>query len=254
MARNRGKKALYEVMSKARQKPGYGRSLERMPSNDAGKNGPDVERKRAVETPEGTVRWSRRPRLVQYNNGRIEFAMPYQVAIALALALILVILASYRLGQFSYQPIEQEPAQPSGLMRPVEQENRTERAGLDARPSRLVPVENAPARTERTETDAESAEPKGNNVIVLVEYHAPADLGPVQAHFEEHGITTEIRMRNGRYFLQTVDRYDNPDRPGTDGYNAKQKIIEIGKQYTAPSGYETFATNLFSDAYGKKVD
>lgn len=254
MARNRGKKALYEVMSKARQKPGYGRSLEKMPPKAAGKNGPDVESKSAGETSKGMVRWSRRPRLVQYNDGRIEFAMPYQVAIALALALILVILASYRLGQFSYQPKEQGPAQPSGLMRQVERENRTERATVELPPSPPAPVENTPARTESIETNAESAEPKGNNVIVLVEYRSPADLGPVQAHFEEHGITTEIRMRNGRYFLQTVDRYDNPDRPGTDGYTAKQKIIEIGKQYQAPSGYESFAKNLFSDAYGKKVE
>ena len=30
MARKRGKKALYEVMSKARKKPGFGRTLEKM--------------------------------------------------------------------------------------------------------------------------------------------------------------------------------------------------------------------------------
>lgn len=254
MARNRGKKALYEVMSKARQKPGYGRPLEPMPPKSSGEKGPDIKGKRAIKTSKGIVQWSRRPRLVQYNDGRIEFAMPYQVAIALALALILVILASYRLGQFSYQPKEQKPDQPSGLMRQVEQENRTERAAIELPPSFAAPVENTSPQTERVEADEEGAEPTGNNVIVLVEYHSPADLGPVQAHFEEHGITTEIRMRNGRYFLQTVDRYDNPDKPGTDGNKAKQKIIEIGRKYKAPSGYETFATNLFSDAYGKKVE
>ncbi|MFC1633532.1 hypothetical protein ACFL5Z_01710 [Planctomycetota bacterium] len=254
MARNRGKKALYEVMSKARQKPGYGRSLEQMPPKSAGESGPDIEEKSAVETSKGMVQWSRKPRLFQYNGGRIEFSMPYQVAIALALALILVILASYRLGQFSYQPQEQKSAQPSGLMRQVEQENRTQRAAIELPPSSPTPVENIPPQTERVETDIDPEASTGNNVIVLVEYHSPADLGPVQAHFEEHGITTEIRMRNGRYFLQTVDRYDNPDKPGTDGNKAKEKIIEIGKTYKAPSGYDPFSKHYFSDAYGKKVD
>ena len=252
MARNRGKKALYEVMSKARQKPGYGRSLEPMPPKNAGEKEPDIEEKGAVETSKGMVQWSRKPRLFQYNAGRIEFSMPYQVAIALALALILVILASYRLGQFSYQPQEQKPAQPPGLMRQADRENLSERAAVEL-PS-PEPVENMPPKTERVETDIDSEASTGNNVIVLVEYHSPADLGPVQAHFEEHGITTEIRMRNGRYFLQTVDRFDNPNRSGTDGYKAKQKIIEIGKKYKAPTGYETFAKHLFSDAYGKTVD
>ena len=253
MARNRGKKALYEVMSKTRQKPGYGRSLERMPPKSAGDDGPDVEPTRAGGTPKGIVQWSRKPRLVQYNAGRIEFSMPYQVAIALALALIFVILASYRLGQFSYRPEEPQPAQPSGLMRQVEQRDATVRAAIDVTPSPAMD-ENTPSQDERIETNVEPTKSTGTNVIVLVQYHTPADLGPVQAHFEEHGIATEIRMRNGRYFLQTVDRYDNPDNEGTDGYKAKQKIIEVGSKYEAPKGYETFARHKFSDAYGMKVE
>lgn len=258
MARNRGKKALYEVMSKARQKPGFGRSLEPMPPKSPGEDRPEIEQKSALEESQGIVQWSRKPRLVQYNAGRIEFSMPYQVVIALLLALILVVLASYRLGQFSYQPQEQEPAQPSGLMRQVEQDNQAERAAIDLPPPSPEPIQNTAAKTEGVETDvkpnAEPAGSTGNNVIVLVQYHSPADLGPVQAHFEEHGISTEIRMRNGRYFLQTIDRYNNPDKPGTDGYEAKQKIIEIGRKYKAPLGYETFAAHYFSDAYGMKFE
>ncbi len=260
MARNRGKKALYEVMSKARRKPGSGKSLEPMPPKKSGQEGPEIERKSASETSGGTVKWSRRPRLVQYNNGRIEFSMPYQVVIALVLALVLVIIVVYRLGQFSYQPSEQqEVPPPAGLMRQIEQEGRTEQAAMDIMspsPTPVETIENLESKRERITTKVEPNEPNeptGNNVIVLVQYHSPADLGPVQAHFEEHGIATEIRMRKGRYFLQTLDRYDNPDRPGTDGYEAKQRIIEIGKKYKAPLGYETFARHRFSDAYGMKV-
>ncbi len=263
MARNRGKKALYEVMSKARQKPGSGKSLEPMPPKNVEQDGPEIERQSAPETSKGKVKWSRRPSLVQYNGGRIEFSMPYQVVIALALAFVLVIIVVYRLGQFSYQqPDEKELDPPSGLMRQIEQEDRTEQAAMEIlsqSPEPLEDIEKSEPKTERITTKVEVKEvkepdePTGNNVIVLVQYHSPADLGPVQAHFEEHGIATEIRMRKGRYFLQTVNRYDNPERPGTDGYEAKQKIIEIGKKYKAPLGYETFARHRFSDAYGMKV-
>ena len=77
----------------------------------------------------------------------------------------------------------------------------------------------------------------------------------MQAHFSEYGIETEIVAERGHYFLQTKERYDNPDKPGTDGYKALQRIKEIGAKYKgkAPPGYETFAPNYFSDAYGKKV-
>jgi len=65
---------------------------------------------------------------------------------------------------------------------------------------------------------------------------------------------TEIKLINGRYFLQTIDKYDNPMRPGTDGYRARQKIVEIGRQYRAPENLESFAPNYFDDAYGKRVE
>ena len=257
MARNRGKKALYEVMSKARQKPGNDKSLERMHPKSAVEIRPDVKSKSVGEATKSTVQWSMRPRFVQYNAGRIEFSIPYQVAIALVLVLILLIVAFYRLGQFSYQPEKQKPAQPSGLMRQVEQKDTIEQAAIKVVPPSSPKAEDTPLRSEKKEMNVEASAKRdvstGNNVIVLVEYDKLADLIPVQAHFEEHGIMTEIDIRNGRYFLQTVEKYDNLKTPGTDGYKAKQNIIEIGRTYKAPPGYETFAPHYFSDAYGKKV-
>ena len=80
-------------------------------------------------------------------------------------------------------------------------------------------------------------------------------MRPVQAHFAEYGIETEIVMENGSYFLRTKNRYDNPRTPGTDGYEALQEIIKVGAKYKgkAPPNYETFSPRFFSDAYGKKV-
>jgi hypothetical protein len=77
---------------------------------------------------------------------------------------------------------------------------------------------------------------------------------PVKQYFDEAGIRTEIIKVGNTYFLVTVDKYDDPGRPGTDGYRVKQRIIELGPKYKAPMGYETFAPNFFTDAYGMRFD
>jgi hypothetical protein len=253
MARDhRGKKALYEVMSKARSKPGYGRALQQPPAEKTGEDTPVAKQNIVGGTQKGTAKWWRKPRFVQLNAGRIEFSMPYQVAVAVGLVLVLVLLASYRLGQRSSALSgPQGRGQPGGQTPQVQKEAPTGPATSNVpRPS--APLESAPPKPEKVEP----VKPAGTNVIVLVQYDAMADLLPVQAHFAENGIDTEIVTENGRYFLQTRQRYDNPATPGTDGYKARQKIAEVGAKYKgkAPPGYEPFAPYYFSDAYGKKVE
>ena len=246
MVRNRKKKALYEVMSKARDKPGFGRTLEQMrpKRSDESKSAVDAE------TSKATARWMRKPRIVQFNFGRIEFSMPYQFAVALVLGLILLVLASFRLGQ-EYYLTDQRAISTAVETPQIKQTTPMERDAADIREP-PAPVEDSTLLDEVTPTQPKST---GNNVIVLVEFGARADLVPVRAHFAEYGIDTEIVLENGRYFLQTKNRYDNPGTPGTDGYKAKQKIIEVGAKYKgkAQPPFETFAPNFFSDAYGKKV-
>ncbi len=254
MARNRRKKALYEVMSKARNKPGYGRTLEKMrPKKPVPKKDEPVTNQKAAvdaETSKAAAKWWRKPRIVQFNVGRIEFSMPYQLAVALLLGLILLVLAAYRLGQF-YYPTDQRKIGSAVETSKISQENPMEQDMAD--------IMEPPALVEdSTLVDIEELEPvkpkpTGNNVIVLVQYEAHADLVPVRDHFARNNIDTEIVMENGRWFLQTKNRYDNPGTAGTDGDKALQEIIKVGAEYKAPPNYETFAAKLFSDAYGKLV-
>ncbi len=255
MVRKRGKKALYEVMSKARNKPGYGRTLDKMrPKKPVPKKDEPVTNQKSaadVETSEAAAKWWRKPRIVQFNVGRIEFSMPYQLAVALVLGFVLLVLAAFRLGQVYYLT-DQKAIGPAEKMPQINRENQIEQDVADT----MEP----PAAVEDStllDEDVTPIQPKstGNNVIVLVEFGAHADLVPVRDHFAEYGIETEIVMENGRYFLQTKNRYEiavNP-KPGTDGYKALQEIIQVGAKYKAPPNYETFAAKLFSDAYGKKV-
>ncbi len=250
MTRNRSKKALYEVMSKARVKPEHGKIVEHLrPTTD--EDAPAIKQKSAAGVPESTAKWWRKPRIVQLNAGRIEFSMPYQIAVVLVLGFIFVILAAYRLGQSSYPAEPQQADQPDPAVQEMDGERPEEQAmAYITQPS--SPPENTTTKTEI----AEPVKPMGSNVIVLVVYDSLPDLAPVQAHFSEYGVETEIVTERGRYFLQTKQRYDNPGTVGTDGYKAKQKIVEVGAKYKgkAPAGYETFAPNYFSDAYGKKVN
>jgi hypothetical protein len=277
MARyKRGRKALYEVMREARLKPGFGRTLEKIREQSATGGAeptiaepvPDAaEEKLAAEPalssvedsrgggadevmPSARIQWRKKPRVVQLNAGRIEFSMPYQLAVAFILLFILLVLATFRLGQFSYlhrsQITSNPPRNVSG--NPPKPQVQPPAGKTD------TPVANKDVSPKTT--TAAPAETAGKNVIVIVEYKARADLVPVQAHFAEYGIETEIVSQGGRYLLITKNRYDNLNTPGTDGYAARQKIIEMGARYKgkAPEGYETFAPNFFKDAYGKKLD
>jgi hypothetical protein len=273
----RGKMALYEVMSRARLKPGFGRTIEKIreqraaelaptpgqevPAGEksaleeglAAEEKPFMEQVSAEPAPSTTIQWWRKPKEIQLSAGRIEFSLPYQLVIAVALGLVLVILAAYRLGQYSYSNAQQATAEP-----PKKAPNN-----LPPKPQQSSRGQTPPGGQQGTQvnktTSPDTGTPAataGKNIIVIVEYKARADLVPVQAHFAENGIDTEIVTENGRYFLQTRQRYDNPATPGTDGYKAKQKIAEVGAKYNgnATPGYETFAPYYFSDAYGKRVE
>ncbi len=250
MVRNRGKKALYEVMSRARVKSEPRETVEHFQPAKPDLETPAIQRKGDVGVPKSKAKWWRKPRIVQLNAGRIEFSMPYQIAVVLLLGFIFVIIAAYRLGQVSYpaQQQEQQVLQSEPVQLDADSEKQIEPVSSNTE----QPSEPADDTTARAEV-AEPVEPTGDNTIVLVEYHSLPDLAPVQEYFRKHGIELEIVPESGRYFLQTKQRYDNLSRPGTDGYKVLQKIKEIGKEYKAPKGFETFATNLFQDAYGKKV-
>lgn len=250
MVRNRGKKALYEVMSKARVKSEPSRAVEHFQPVEPDEVAPADVQKDVFGVPKSTAKWWRKPRIVQLNAGRIEFSMPFQIAVVLLLVFIFVIIAAYRLGQASY-PAQQQAVPSEPEQRETGIERTTEQASSEIVPP-STPAEDTTAKPERPKV-AELVNPAGNNVIILAQYHSLPDLAPVQAHFAEYGIELVIVPESGKYFLQTKQLYENPANPGTDGYKALQKIIEVGKKYKAPAGYETFAPNYFSDAYGKKV-
>jgi hypothetical protein len=234
MARNRKKKALYEVIGKTLPKPDPGRAGEQ---SQVEKSGTDES---SAPKPGATI-WPRRPRVLQFNAGRIELSLPYQLAIALILGLVLLVLVVYRLGQMSY-PAEQEAGNSAAKIEEIDWEKATGPATVDIR------------TTPGGDGEVEPVEQKGNNRIVIQTYETRTQLEPVKEYYGSFEIETEIRKIGGWYYLVTKDKYENPKKRGTEGYLAKQRIIELGADYKAPPGYESFGKKPFHDAYGMRFD
>ena len=243
MVRNRKKKALYEVMSKTRLKSSYGKTLERLQPQEKDEAHSAAPKAKAA-MPKSTAPWWKRPKIIQLNAGRIELSMPYQLAIAILLGLIALLLIVFRFGQF-YQRVADSSAkiQKSSQLNPAERDTaKIMNASMSAE-----------KRLPSSEKD-ETAKLTGNNRIVIQTFQVRAHLEPVKQFFAQYGIETEIRKIGEMYYLVTGNKFENPARPETDGYRARQVIIELGAKYQAPSGYETFAPHFFRDAYGMKFD
>ena len=101
-------------------------------------------------------------------------------------------------------------------------------------------------------TEAAAINVERNNWIVIQTLKMSAPLMPVKSYFAEHGIKTEVRKIGDRFYLLTKEKYENPMNPGTDGYAARTRIIELGANYVSPPGYDSFGTKPFYDAYGMK--
>jgi len=268
--------SLYEAMTQSRRKSStvrrpadYGRVLERLRPEKTTEDKPSEESSDVqIPMPHVTTTWFRRPRTVQFNTGRIEFSLSYPVVIAILLGFILLVLLAFRIGQYYSFHGEQgrtiSGGQPSGHGVPAEP------GPANANPSGVIPAqpekaESASVRNvadlsarsvadeSSVETKVEFTTPQAGNVIVLVEYSKRADLVPAQSHFAKFGVETEIVSWGGKYFLITKNRYEGFGAE-SDGYEAKQKIVEVGAKYKAPQGYETFAPLFFKDAYGKKIE
>lgn len=245
MVRKRGKMALYEVIGAGRLKSAYKKDLQQIqPEGTGGEIDTDsAGTSRAFER----LRWSAKPRMVQFVAGRIEISVPYQLAVAVLLGIILLILIAFRFGQrnlITAGPIVDLPKDAQSKAVPVVGE--PERVDV----VRKMPLVKIPAVAKKS-LPAKSA---GSNHIVIKEYTGKPDLEQAEKYFDSLGIETEVVKSGNRYFLRTVNTYENPGRVGTDGYFALKKIIEAGAEYKAPQGFETFGTKPFQDAYGKKFD
>jgi hypothetical protein len=263
MIHNTKKKALYEVIGRAGLRPGY----EQLHPNgtagtDAGQS-PSAGSTSSPQQAQGVVRWAIRPSVVQFNAGRVEFSIPYQVGIAVLLGVLLTAVVLFRLGErvgsrevaakapAVTMPVVSKPVSP----KPVTQDTPVVKQPTAQDTSVAEVSANQPISTAGSgQAPPAGSVQGGRNRIVLKIYQVRSHLEPAKEYFDKMGVATEIIEKNNWYYLVTKNKYDNPEKAGTDGNLAKQKIVEIGSGYKAPAGFESFGPKPFSDAFGMRFD
>jgi hypothetical protein len=260
MLRKRGQKSLYEAISRAKQghlpakapaqtTPAQSAAGGQPAQEEQERAKPKIMERPAYQTPIETEAekavekfdWPKKPKSVAFIDKRIEFSLSYTVAVLIGLLLILVALLFFRLGQIYGSPDTGQNKQTVKINLPP-----PEGLGVQMKPT------NPQSAQSTTPAGGTDAIPKGSNRIVIKIYGRQRDLQAAKEYFDNNGIETEIIQDNsGMYKLVTKDKnYNNPNTTGTDGYQARQKIIEIGRGYKAPQGYEQFK---FEDPYGEKI-
>ncbi|MGA2173103.1 MAG: hypothetical protein ABSG82_08885 [Sedimentisphaerales bacterium] len=263
MVHNNKKKALYEVIRSAGSRTGYEQVHQGEPAGPStmprtGQQGGDAM------SPPSAVRWVRKPSVVQFNAGRIEFSMPYQLSIAVLLGAALLIVIAFRLGERFGSPSASSrqagPAATKQAIKPIDSIDsaRDRSAQSKPEPKQAAVSKAAPATTVATDAGKQASSPPagqtGRNRIVIQTYQVRSHLEPVKEYFDKLGVATEIIEKNSWYYLVTKNRYDNIDKAGSEGFLAKQKIVELGAGYKAPAGYETFGPKPFNDAFGMRFE
>jgi hypothetical protein len=171
------------------------------------------------------------------------------IAGLLVVVIVAALFGAFRLGQF-YGPKERQLSASEVIMEGdyVKKPAVSPKQLLAEQP--VAPKDSAPPQAGAAK---ELAHPAGDHVIVIATYKQGDDLVPVKEYFSKNGIETQIQEKSGYFFLVTENKFQNPNREGTDGYFALQKIKKVGAKYKAPAGYETFAPNYFQDAYPMKI-
>lgn len=258
-----GRIALYELVNKARFKSAQEKALSNIsvsaktstePAAAAEKPPVAVEKPpvAAEKSPAGAALprsdktaagWGTRPKAIRIYPDRIEMCFSWQVTAIGLLALAAIVMVFFRLGQI-YSLKKAEPKKTVQNTMSVEKVMP---------PTKAVETKPAPAAEQ---VRPKMVEPMGDHVIVIASHPLAGQLEPVKQYFAGFGIATEIIKKDNRWLLVTQERFDNPDKSGTNGFEMKKKIISIGTNYKPPagSGFEPFGPKPFQDAYGMKVN
>ena len=126
------------------------------------------------------IRWE--PRVIQFNAGRLEVALPYPVVFLFVLAVIVVIMIAFKLGQLtsSGSPSRQNPKSDRKNAQPVG----------DARMN-VAPRNRGAGQTKRNATMGQGrfdATVRPGNAIVIKEHRVLSDLVPVKRFFAENTV------------------------------------------------------------------
>jgi hypothetical protein len=265
MARNHnGQMALYEVLNKEKFSASQKKELARIEQAKAEKLKPVTITPQSAAGGKNTEAdksvW-KKPGLFGFNGGKIETYVPYPIAITIAMGIVLILIIVFQAGHFfgKHDAVKNESSSEAVLSLADTAKAAKEMARLAAPTKRSRTSSDGITFAATTTTvsgrDSQAAKDEnkaGQYVIVLKELGSQRDLEPAMQYFNDHGIATEIRNFRGSYFLVTRDKYEGFSK-GSAGYDAIEKIKQVGAKYKEPQGYSGFAPHMFNDVYGRKM-
>lgn len=240
--------ALYEALKKGQERIAKDLESGQLRSITCKKSRSDAQKSGSADADEAVRSWppAKRPLAIA---GKVEVSIPYPIVGLLVLGFLLVVLVAFKFGQVAGRMGRGAPNYEASM---AQVERVIENSAVSA--SEEPAVRSAEVMDSAVEIPQEKLlSPIGDHVVVVATYNKMDDLIPVRQHFADHGILTVIEERGAYHFLVTKQRYQSPLRNKSDGYFALKKIKKIGATYEAPKGYESFAPNLFQDAYGQKI-
>lgn len=243
MARKNSRKVLYEALKKSQEKfAKYSETdkkpaLEPVEAEQEQLNGEDQQQEETQQQANISTRFAET--LTKMYLQKTKFRVSYPILIIAVLVVLMILLIIVKTASNDGQ---------SASDTSVSDEKQVL---TDVNAKKLV----TEAVDEKLTISDDNRKPasSGDNRIVIATYKVARDLEPVKKFFDSNRVKTTIQKRGSYYFLVTDKSFQSPNRKGSDGYKALQRIKRLGANYKAPKGYESFAPNLFQDAYGEKI-
>jgi hypothetical protein len=266
----RGKKtghpaSLWEVVDKQRLRESQKKAIAMASGSEPSQVKPEPVKKEPVKLPPKAIKtdnigiFEKRKSHRKFSFDGIAKKLPFKVnpkaAMVIGLAIVAIILFIVNSG--NNESVEQQPIDDSVVSIIKNDTVKTDSGSAVSADSALPPTKTVVPETPKkvTEPIRVVEDSKKDHIIVITVYQVKRDLEPVMAYFSKNGIETQIVKPSGSrfYYLISKNRYESPQRKGTDGSFAIAKIKSVGANYKSPTGYESFGKVPFQDSYGVNV-
>lgn len=248
MGRNVGRKVLLEALKRGQERIAKGHVTRNLRYPEPQKK-PHTDKTTENVVEEGDLEsWPPQRRPVTAISGRIEFSLPYTMAVMAVIVAILICVAMFKVGQISGSNAEKAAVSAEK----AEFDEDFDKEQVFDEEDKTVAAQ-AKARIEKKKEDRILLAPVGDHIIIIAMCADSRDLDPVKEYFADYEIETLIDKRGGDYFLVTKKKFQSPKKAGTDGNIVLKRIKQIGRNYVAPDGYHGFGATPFQDAYGDRI-
>ncbi|MBN1436851.1 MAG: hypothetical protein JW936_07235 [Sedimentisphaerales bacterium] len=192
----------------------------------------------------------------------LTFSVSYRVLALAALALVFLLLVAFQLGRNSATPNYIDAPPGTDMQQIVESPANTNlvtpsaQGGSQPATAQPRPIPTAQSVTTQNTAPAQSsnaAAARTGQCLIICSLAEGNMLRPLQQHFANSGIMTEIGYFNNTYVLHSSQTFESSQAPGM--VNLRQNVIRVGATYneSRPAGAPVISANTFQSAYPANI-